>query len=397
MKKKNKEAVDINKDEKNDEDIGLIGDEDDYDDNESEYEDEEEYEEESEEEPEEESDDEPDEEYDEPEPPKRKNKSKKSSEKPVKKTSKKYEEDDEEEEYDDYDDYDDDDDDGSGKEKIKIIVIAIIIAVLIAIAGIFMYQKLTKEEEPQNNEVEQQVHQEQQTETEAEETEELTTEEYVEETEEDTPIPTSTPKPLPTATPTPTPFPTDEPVVPEYDDEYNDEYDNTDMMNAEPTQEPAGVVFIGDLRFRSMANVATNGTDLWECSASGDYSWLISTAYPDAERKIGKGTKVLISMGLNDLADYQAYADSINAKAQEWKNKGASVYFVAVGPVSSTSLTSNQDIVNFNTYMYNNLDIPFIDAYNYLVQAGFETSDGQTYTDATSTALYNYINGLLGR
>lgn len=47
--------------------------------------------------------------------------------------------------------------------------------------------------------------------------------------------------------------------------------------------------------------------------------------------------------------------------------------------------------------MYQNLNIPFIDAYNYLVEQGFETTDGQTYTDATSKTIYDYLMRLIGR
>ena len=124
---------------------------------------------------------------------------------------------------------------------------------------------------------------------------------------------------------------------------------------------------------------------------------MTDTAYPDVDTKIGNGTKVFINMGINDIDNYQAYASSINTKAKEWQDKGASVYFVAVGPVSAESTTSNQKISTFNTYMYQNLSIPFIDAYNHLVSSGFSTTDGQDYDEATSTELYNYLNGLIGR
>ena len=193
----------------------------------------------------------------------------------------------------------------------------------------------------------------------------------------------------------------------DYDDMYGDlnsdaSTQNDDSISAsndgtEANAEPADIIFLGDLRFRSMANVATGETALWECSSTGDYSWMTETAYPDVDSRVGTGTKVFISMGFNDLTAYQSYATSINAKAAEWQAKGAEVYFVSVGPVAQTSQVANSDIMTFNTYMYQNLNIPFIDAYNYLVDAGYDTTDGQTYSDATSTALYNYLMGLIGR
>lgn len=345
-------------------------------------------------------------------------------EKPKKKQKKtrepEYEEEDDEEYEDEYEDgdedyeYEEDDDGGSGKK--KIIIISIAAAVIIAAAGIFTYQKIKGNREAQEA---QQAVEEQQAETEEaseseeepEETPEVTEiPEVTEEAEEpeDTIAPTSTPKPLPTATPSATPYP--EETDNDYNDEYNDGYtdsqvdeinnngdDSISAGEAAENSEPADIIFLGDLRFRSMANVATGESALWECSSSATYSWLADTAYPDVDARVGEGTQVFISMGINDLTMYQSYTTSINAKAAEWEEKGAKVYFVAVGPVSQTSETANADIMTFNTYMYQNLNIPFIDAYNYLVEQGFETTDGQTYTDATSKAIYDYLMGLIGR
>ena len=347
-------------------------------------------------------------------------------EKPKKKQKKtrepEYEEEDDEEYEDEYEDgdedyeYEEDDDGGSGKK--KIIIISIAAAVIIAAAGIFTYQKIKGNREAQ--EAQQAGEEQQQAETkEAAESEEEEPEETPEVTEipevaeeaeepEDTIAPTSTPKPLPTATPSATPYP--EETDDDYNDEYNDGYtdsqvdeinnngdDSISAGEAAENSEPADIIFLGDLRFRSMANVATGESALWECSSSATYSWLADTAYPDVDARVGEGTQVFISMGINDLTMYQSYTTSINAKAAEWEEKGAKVYFVAVGPVSQTSETANADIMTFNTYMYQNLNIPFIDAYNYLVEQGFETTDGQTYTDATSKAIYDYLMGLIGR
>lgn len=344
------------------------------------------------------------------------------------KAKKKQEEYEDEEEYEDDDEYDDDDydDEDEGGGKTKIIIIAVVIAAAVAAAGIFMYNKITKDneaEQQRQEQVEQQAKIDEaqkkiQEENEAEA--KKNAEENPDEEEEETPTPTeepvatSTPKPLPTATPTATPFPeetTDDDVYYTPDDNdgvVNVSNDGTtggisnDTENTQPevTQAPAGVIFVGDSRFRAMANIATDNSDLWECSSTGDYNWLTGTAFTDVDPRIGKGTKVFISIGINDLTQYQSYASAIVAKAQEWNAKGATVYFVSVGPVGSDSYILNQDIVNYNTYLYQsfaNAGVYYIDAYNYLVQAGYDTTDGENYTDATSMALYNYINSLIGR
>ena len=320
-----------------------------------------------------------------------------------------------------------DDDDGGGKT--KIIIIAVVIAAAVAAAGIFMYNKITKDNEAEQQRQEQMEQQqventqkEIQAENEAEAKKNAEENQDVEdEEEEETPTPTeepaatSTPKPLPTATPTATPFPeetTDDDVYHTPDDDNDGVVDvsnegttggiSNDTENTQPevTQAPAGVIFVGDSRFRAMANIATDNSDLWECSSTGDYNWLTGTAFTDVDPRVGKGTKVFISIGINDLTQYQSYASAIVAKAQEWNAKGATVYFVSVGPVGSDSYILNQDIVNYNTYLYQsfaNAGVYYIDAYNYLVQAGYDTTDGENYTDATSMALYNYINSLIGR
>ena len=382
------------------------------------------YEEEAEEEEEE-----PEEEPPKKSKPQKSNPSKpsKPQKEPKKKAKKKQEE--YEDEYEDDDEYDDDDyDDDEGGGKTKIIIIAVVIAAAVAAAGIFMYNKITKDNEAEQQRQEQieqqaQVDEAQKKIQEANEAEAKKNAEEnqdVDDKEEETPTPTeepvatSTPKPLPTATPTVTPFPeetTDDDVYHTSDD--NDGVvdasnegttggisNDTENTQPEVTQAPAGVIFVGDSRFRAMANIATDNSDLWECSSAGDYNWLTGTAFTDVDPRVGKGTKVFISIGINDLTQYQSYASAIVAKAQEWNAKGATVYFVSVGPVGSDSYILNQDIVNYNTYLYQsfaNAGVYYIDAYNYLVQAGYDTTDGENYTDATSMALYNYINSLIGR
>lgn len=328
--------------------------------------------------------------------------------KKVPKWKKKKSEPEEEPEDDEYDEYEDDDDeyddDDEEDNKGKIIIISILIAIVIAAASIFVYQKLKADSDAQSQS-------EAQTEVVTSESE-LSSEEESEtvsvtevETESETPAPTSTPKPVPSATPTPTPFPDDtstEDSATDYDgSDYDIDIDDNTPEDTDVTidsAEPASIIFLGDSRFREMANVVTGDAVLWECSATGNYSWMTDTAYPDVDSRIGTGTKILINIGINDLDMYQSYASSINAKAKEWKEKGASVYYVSVGPVAKDSMISNQQIADFNTYMFQNLDkevVPFIDAYNYLVENGFSTNDGQVYDSATNISLYGYLTGLV--
>lgn len=284
---------------------------------------------------------------------------------------------DEEDEDDEYEDYDD------NRSNLKIILVSVLIAVIIAVIAIVLYQKFKEQPAPPA-----QV----QTETETE------TELVTEAPEPETAAPTATPKPLPTATPLPvTPQAETDSIIP--DDEMETNFTETEdaPLTAGEGTETAHIILLGDSRFREMANVVSGDSVLWECSATGDYNWLTETAYPDVDSRVGAGTKILINVGINDLDMSQAYAQSINAKAKEWKEKGASVYYVSVGPVAAESAVSNQEIADFNTYMFQSLDkdtIPFIDAYNYLVEQGFNTV-GDVYDNATNTALYQYLMDLI--
>ena len=288
---------------------------------------------------------------------------------------------DEEDEDDEYEDYDD------GRSNLKIILVSVLIAVIIAVIAIVLYQKFKEQPAPPA-----------QVQTETENDTETETELVTEAPEPETAAPTATPKPLPTATPLPvTPQAETDSIIP--DDEMETDFTETEdaPLTAGEGTETAHIILLGDSRFREMANVVSGDSVLWECSATGDYNWLTETAYPDVDSRVGAGTKILINVGINDLDMSQAYAQSINAKAKEWKEKGASVYYVSVGPVAAESAVSNQEIADFNTYMFQSLDkdtIPFIDAYNYLVEQGFNTV-GDVYDNATNTALYQYLMNLI--
>ena len=200
-----------------------------------------------------------------------------------------------------------------------------------------------------------------------------------------TPIPTSTPKPTPTNTPTPKPT-----AAPETD--FETEFADT-VTQEEANKKKDGVpyIFIGDSRFNGLQSQGDNTQALWQCSSSGDYDFMMS-AFDTVDASVGKNTKVFINLGLNDLYQSANYASAINTQAKEWQDRGAKVYFVSVGPVAADSAISNNDIMTFNTAMYNSLDIPFIDLYNYLVQQGFDCVDTINYSDSTNTVVYSYLS-----
>lgn len=231
------------------------------------------------------------------------------------------------------------------------------------------------------------------TETETE-TQKNTEEERLDPTTSPTPIPTSTPKPTPTFVPD-----TDPPeVITEQNtggEDETTEFESENAIDIVDQTEYADCIFIGDGRFFALQSVADMTDEDWMCSETGDYTWMSEQVFPAIDERIGKGTKVIINLGLNDLSNAVAYAALINNKAVMWEEKGAAVYFVSVGPVSEDSYISNQEIMDFNTYMYQNLSTSFIDMYNWLVENGFETVDGQTYSELTNISIYGYLSEVL--
>ena len=153
------------------------------------------------------------------------------------------------------------------------------------------------------------------------------------------------------------------------------------------------VIMLGDSRCVQMKSHVGAGSEIWSCKGSMGLSWMKSTGVPNVESKIGKGTKVVIMMGVNDLYQPEAYITYINSKANEWANKGAKTYFVSVNPVDGTYSNLTSKIVSFNSKLKSGLNsnVRYIDTYNYLVSSGFSTSDGLHYKSETSRKIYNYV------
>lgn len=56
---------------------------------------------------------------------------------------------------------------------------------------------------------------------------------------------------------------------------------------------------------------------------------------PQIDAVVGRGTKILINLGVNDVANVNAYAELVNKKTAEWTQKGATVYYASVNPVEN--------------------------------------------------------------
>ena len=155
----------------------------------------------------------------------------------------------------------------------------------------------------------------------------------------------------------------------------------------------SSAIMLGDSRCVQMKSHVGEGKDVWSCKGSMGLKWMKDTGIPNIQSKIGKGSKIVIMMGVNDLYQPEAYISFINQKANEWANKGAKTYFVSVNPVDGSYSNLTSKITSFNSKLKNGLNsnVKYIDTYSYLISSGFNTSDGLHYKSDTSRKIYNYI------
>ncbi|MBQ9063816.1 MAG: hypothetical protein IJ123_00030 [Blautia sp.] len=151
------------------------------------------------------------------------------------------------------------------------------------------------------------------------------------------------------------------------------------------------MVFIGDSRTVDMMN-AVGDDSIWCCKVSMGYNWMVTEGVPAVDGYIDSNTAVIILLGVNDPHNISNYIGYTNEKAAEWAARGATTYFVSVGPVTADPYVTNAEIEAFNAALQANLSgVYYIDIYSYLMANGFSTIDGTHYPADVSIAIYNYI------
>lgn len=163
-----------------------------------------------------------------------------------------------------------------------------------------------------------------------------------------------------------------------------------------PVMAPAGILFIGDSRCVQMQEATGGGGCSWVCEGGKGYDWFTSKAMERAEPSIGKGTKVVICLGVNDPGNANRYAAFANQKAAEWAARGARTYFVSVNPVSDNPWTSPEQVTNFNNCVASQLaGIRWIDTNSVLTANGYCMVDGMHFDYNTNVTVFNLIVGSL--
>ena len=159
---------------------------------------------------------------------------------------------------------------------------------------------------------------------------------------------------------------------------------------------PAGVIMVGDSRCVQMQAAVGGGGCSWICENSKEYTWFSETAIPRFDPYVGKGTKVVINMGVNDPEHYNQYIELVNVKAAEWAQRGAKTYFVSVNPVWENPYTDQEDVDTFNANVPGRLvGVTWIDTSSWLNTNGYRLLDGLHYDDPTYVNIFNLIMGSL--
>lgn len=159
----------------------------------------------------------------------------------------------------------------------------------------------------------------------------------------------------------------------------------------------AGVIMVGDSRFVQMqANIGENGCT-WIAESGKGYNWFNDNAVARIDGCVGKGSKVLINLGVNDPGNLNNYLSLVNAKAAEWVAKGAKVYYASVNPVWENPYVTEEQVEYFNSQMQGGLsgDVHWIDSHSYLNTIGYKLVDGLHYNAETYQNLYAYFMSCL--
>lgn len=160
------------------------------------------------------------------------------------------------------------------------------------------------------------------------------------------------------------------------------------------TTPSGGIIMIGDSRCVQMQEAVQGGGCSWICENSKGYQWLEEVAIGWADPSVGKGTKVVFCLGVNDPQNVRKYADLVNAKGAEWRERGAVIYYVSVNPVWENPYTSKEEVENFNATMPGLLSgVIWVDTYSWLMENGCKIVDGLHYDAATSATIFNLIMG----
>lgn len=129
--------------------------------------------------------------------------------------------------------------------------------------------------------------------------------------------------------------------------------------------------------------------DTFICEVGQGYNYFISNinSYNNSNKTI------IIGFGVNDLYNIEKYINYVNNLSSN-----INIYFLTVNPVDEQKekqygyTVTNKEIINFNEKLKENaINYEIIDTYKYLIESGYETTDGLHYNNETYEKIYEYI------
>ncbi len=188
----------------------------------------------------------------------------------------------------------------------------------------------------------------------------------------------------------------EKPAAPEAEPE-NQQQGAQAKQPAAEAKNVSGVILVGDSRFVQMQSYAGENSCTWIAESGKGYQWFYDNAVARIDACVGKGSKILINLGVNDPGNINHYLELVNAKAAEWAGKGAKVYYASVNPVWDNPYVTEEQVQYFNSQMQNGLsgDIQWIDSHSYLNSIGYKLVDGLHFNAETYQNLYAYYMSCL--
>ena len=148
-------------------------------------------------------------------------------------------------------------------------------------------------------------------------------------------------------------------------------------------------IFVGDSRFVGMQNAVNTGSDIFIGKVGEGYNYFVSNE-SNIKSKETSNSILIIGFGVNDLGNVDKYIKYVNNAG--FKSK---IYFLTVNPVEEgkgSYSVKNSSIKSFNNKLKDGAKkYKVIDTYSYLVNNGYETTDGLHYNNATYKKIYNYV------
>ena len=168
---------------------------------------------------------------------------------------------------------------------------------------------------------------------------------------------------------------------------------NTDV--SEVCEDTPLITFVGDSRTVGMQMNCPDG--LYICKCGEGYRWLVSEETSQSVNQAARSSDIFVfNLGVNDLHNVCLYADYIREFTEKYP--GAMVAYMSVNPIDNQKAkehgyrVTDEQAVAFNEKLRELLPqgVLWINTHDFLMEGGYETSDGIHYTAETYEDIYSY-------